>query len=373
MSTPRGSPHRRRWALAATVTLVIPLLELISAAIVGRRDNWWRFGYFAVATPVLMFALTLHHRWLERQGRLRIVRTIGFSLAISAVVGAGTALTYVLGFRPLGFAMVDRAAPAAILVVGGLIGIGMCGIWTIGFLYPFTAHTASVRTLELEALALEGEKLKLEASQLRTAAELSRIRSQLEPHFLLNTLNSIAGLVTQRPRDARRLIGCLGDLLRDALTDGDQLQTLDVEVAWLERYAEIMQSRHAGFLSFRWHIGEQTRSALVPRLVLQPLLENAVQHGALRRADGGEVTLRTSMARASNGAFEVVCVVEDNGPGFPDTPARAGALGIRSVRRRLALELEGATLDLNSSADGTRAIVRLPLLIRPGLTPSVAS
>lgn len=365
--------NRRRWALAATVTLTIPLLELISAGIVGRRDNWWRFGYFALATPLLMFVLTLHHQWLERQGQLRIVRTIGFSLAISTVVGGGTALTYILGFRPLGFAIVDRAVPAAIMLVGGLIGIGMCGIWTIGFLYPFTAHTARLRTLALEALALEGEKLKLEASQLRTAAELTRIRSQLEPHFLLNTLNSIAGLVTQRPRDARRLLGCLGDLLRDALTDGDQLQTIDVEVAWLERYAEILESRHAGFLSFRWYIDEQTRSALVPRLVLQPLLENAVNHGALRRSDGGEVTLRTSIARATSGALEVVCVVEDNGPGIPDRPMRTGALGVRSVRRRLELEFESATLDLNFSSSGTRATVRLPLLRERNGASSVAS
>jgi signal transduction histidine kinase len=371
--TAPNSNHRRRWALTVAVTLLIPLLELISAAIVGRRDNWWRFGYFALETPLLMFVLTLHHQWLERQGRLRILRTVGSSVVISTAVGAGTALTYILGLRPLGFPVVDDASPTSIMVVGGVIGIVMCGIWTIGFLYPFTEHTAGLRTLELEAHKLESEKLKLEASQLRAAAELARIRSQLEPHFLLNTLNSIAGLVTQRPRDARRLLGCLGDLLRDVLTDGHQLQTLDLEVTWLERYAEILESRHAGFLAFRWHIDEQTRSALVPRLVLQPLLENAVNHGALRRPDGGEVSLRTSVAQSSSGSFEVVCVVEDNGPGIPDKPLRTGALGLRSVRRRLELEFEGATLDLDSSSGGTRAIVRLPLLLERSHAPSVVS
>lgn len=366
-----GSSNRRRWALAATVTLLIPLLELISAAIVGRRDNWWRFGYFALETPLLMVVLTLHHQWLERGGRLGVVRTIGFSLAISTVVGAGSALTYVLAIRPIGFPFIDGADPTSILAVGGLIGVVMCGVWTLGFLYPFTEHTASLRRLELEALELEREKLKLEASQLRTAAELSRIRAQLEPHFLLNTLNSIAGLVTQRPRDARRLLGCLGDLLRDASSDGDQLQTLDLEVTWLERYAEILESRHAGFLTFRWHIDEQTRRALVPRLVLQPLLENAVNHGALRRPAGGEVTLRTSVAPSPGGALELVCVVEDNGPGIPGGPLRTGALGLRSVRRRL--ELDGASLDLESTSDGTRAIVRLPLSLERREALSVAS
>jgi sensor histidine kinase YesM len=260
-----------------------------------------------------------------------------------------------------------------ILGLGGVIGVVMCGIWTLGFLYPFTAHHAGLRTLELEAHKLESEKLKLEASQLRTAAELSRVRSQLEPHFLLNTLNSIAGLVTQRPREARRLLGCLGDLLRDALSDGDQLQTLDVEVTWLKRYAEILESRHAGFLSFSWHIDEQTRGALVPRLLLQPLLENAVNHGALCRPAGGEVTLRTSITSLNSSAYEVLCVVEDNGPGMPEKPLRAGAVGLRSVRRRLELESEGATLDIESTGNGTRAIIRLPLLLERSDAVSAAS
>jgi signal transduction histidine kinase len=367
------SNNRRRWALAGIVTLVIPLLELLPAALVGKKDNWWRLGYFLLETPLLMLVLTAHHQWLERRGQLRIARTIGFSVAISTVIGAVTALMYVLAVRPVGLLFVDNAPAVMVMGLGGLIGVVMCGIWTLGFLYPFTAHSAGLRTLELEAHKLEGEKLKLEASQLRTAAELSRVRSQLEPHFLLNTLNSIAGLVTQHPRDARRLLGCLGDLLRDALSDGDQLQTLDVEVTWLERYAEILESRHAGFLSFNWHIDDQTRSALLPRLLLQPLIENAVNHGALCRPDGGEVTLRTSIARSNSGAFHVVCVVEDNGPGIPERPLRTGALGLRSVRRRLELEFEGATLDMESTSRGTRAIVRLPLLLERNAALSVAS
>jgi signal transduction histidine kinase len=353
--------------------LVIPLLELLPAALVGKKDNWWRLGYFLLETPLLMLVLTAHHQWLEQRGQLRIARTIGFSVAISTVVGAGTALMYVLAVRPVGLQFVDNAPAAMVMGLGGLIGVVMCGIWTLGFLYPFTAHSAGLRTLELEAHKLEGEKLKLEAAQLRTAAELSRVRAQLEPHFLLNTLNSIAGLVTQRPRDARRLLGCLGDLLRDALSDGDQLQTLDVEVTWLKRYAEILESRHAGFLTFNWHIDDQTRSALVPRLLLQPLLENAVNHGALCRPEGGEVTLRTSVARSSSGACDVVCVVEDNGPGIPEKPLRTGALGLRSVRRRLELEFEGATLHMESTSGGTRAVVRLPLLLERNDALSVAS
>jgi sensor histidine kinase YesM len=126
-------------------------------------------------------------------------------------------------------------------------------------------------------------------------------------------------------------------------------------------------------LSFRWHIDEQTRSALIPRLLLQPLLENAVNHGALCRPEGGEVTLRTSIVNLNSGAYEVVCVVEDNGPGLSEQPLRPGAVGLRSVRRRLELESKDAILDVESSGGGTRAIVRLPLLLERNDALSAAS
>jgi len=376
VSAPRGSAecnNRRRWALAAAVTLVVPLLELIPPALLGK-DNWWRLGYFLFATPLLIVLLTAHHGWLDRRGGLSSLRLIGSSVAMSLVVGAVTAkLYFVVVVEPLGRPCFQQVNPALVLGLGALIGLGMCAIWALGFLYPFTAYNARLRSLEFEAHAIEAEKLQFEAAQLSCAAELSRLRSQLEPHFLLNTLNSIAGLVTQRPRDARRLLGCLGDLLRDAMSDGEQLQTLDLEVTWLKRYAEILESRHAGFLSFSWHIQDETRSALVPRLLLQPLLENAVNHGALCRPGGGEVTLRTSIACLDGGALEVVCIVEDNGPGVPDRPLRPGALGLRSVRRRLELEFAGATFDIESTDRGTRSVVRLPQLLERNAAGSAAS
>src|SRR6185369_11169926 len=169
-------------------------------------------------------------------------------------------------------------------------------------------------------------------------AELARLRSQLEPHFLLNTLNAIASLVTEDPKEARRLIACLGDLLRDSLRDADDLQPLEAEVAWLRRYAEILESRHKGTLVFIWEIENDAKRALVPRLLLQPLVENAVKHGALRRRDGGVVTVRASMDADPRGSEKVICTVEDNGPGLPDAEPRAGAFGLRSVRRRLQLK-----------------------------------
>jgi sensor histidine kinase YesM len=240
------------------------------------------------------------------------------------------------------------------------------GIWALAFVFPFAMEDARIR-------ALEADKLRLEAEKLRSSAELARLRQHLEPHFLLNTLNAIAGLVTEEPREARRLLACLGDLLRDALRDGDEMQTLDEQVAWLQRYAAILEARHPKDLVFRWEIDGETRDALVPRMLLQPLVENAVKHGALRRRGGGEVVLRTTM---SNGAGDatVVCTIEDNGPGVHERESRPGAIGLRAVQQRLDLNYEGrAKLRLESGEGGTRSIVELPrLTTRPGAQAQAA-
>jgi len=90
--------------------------------------------------------------------------------------------------------------------------LGHFGLWTLAFALPVALEDARVR-------ALEADKLRLEADRLRAAAELAGLRAHLEPHFLLNTLNAIAGLITENAKEARQLLVCLGDLLRDALHD----------------------------------------------------------------------------------------------------------------------------------------------------------
>src|SRR5262249_35560820 len=100
---------------------------------------------------------------------------------------------------------------------------------------------------------------------------------------------------------------------------------------------------------------DETRGVRLPRLLLQPLVENAVKHGALRRHEGGEIAVRTALTAAHT----VTCVVEDNGPG-PAAP-RDGAIGLALVTRRLAVELDGkAAFRLERAGDRTRSIVELP-------------
>jgi LytS/YehU family sensor histidine kinase len=223
------------------------------------------------------------------------------------------------------------------------------GLWSLAFVFPYAVDSARVRALE--------------AQQHRSEVELARLRVHLEPHFLLNTLNAIAGLVTEEPREARRLIVCLGDLLRDAVHDAhaaSDTETVEKQVGWLRRYAQILEARHNGALRFQWDIAPSSASSAVPRLLLQPLVENAVKHGALRREDGqGEVIVRTSTTPQGT----LLCVVEDNGPGMPEADVRTGAFGLQAVRRRLELESPSASLRFESSGEGTRSIVEIPATV----------
>jgi sensor histidine kinase YesM len=329
-----------------------------------REEVMYRTAFSTLGLPVLMLPLALAFRWTVRR-RFTSAQTLLTSLAVASVMGALFSVTCWSAVKDNARVLARLPYPVTypVVILGGvLFGIVLCGEWALAFVYPFLAEDARLR-------ALEAEKLKIEAEKLRSSAELARLRTQLEPHFLLNTLNAIAGLVADEPREARRLIGCLGDLLRDVLRDADELQTLGAEIAWLRRYAEILESRHAGSLTFQWEIAADAERALVPRLLFQPLVENAVKHGALRRGAGGEVRVRATIVDGAR----VLCTVEDNGPGMGASPPRAGAFGLHAVRRRVELKCAGGHLQVESSPEGTRCVVNLPLVVERRAEPEVTT
>jgi signal transduction histidine kinase len=332
-------------------------------AIVSGRDGSRIFGmvvFCALEMPALMAALSIAFEWGMRR-RWGSTRMLLMSVSVAAAIGVLFGLV---------FCFIGKAFPAVsgswhhpltygrASMLGLVFALFHCGLWALAFVYPYAADDARDRALEAE--------------RLRTAAELTRLRSQLEPHFILNTLNAIAGLITQEPRKARRLLACLGDLLRDVLSEAEEMQTLDEEIAWLRRYAEILESRHDGHLAFQWDIDEGARNILIPRLLLQPLVENAVKHGALQRSRDGKVVVRAFFVKTDGGRpARLSCVVEDNGPGMTASPPRSGAIGLKSVRRRLELKYTEAELHCTSSPEGTRWSVELPPTVRTQNTPRV--
>jgi signal transduction histidine kinase len=342
---PKADPRRRR-ILGVLVMAGIAVLQLASE-FVGARDRVRLLSKSAallIGLPVLVIAANAVYRWAARN-RSGLVAPLSLASVVAGIffavlLRATRAVTLSVASLSQGDEPFGRGD---VLRVGFTMGLTYFALWALAFVLPVVVEDARVRALE--------------ADTLRTQSQLAQLRSHLEPHFLLNTLNAIAGLVTEDPRQARRLLGNLGDLLRDSVGPSEEMQTLDQQVDWLRRYAQILETRHAGNLAFRWEIGDGTPGALLPRLLLQPLVENAVKHGALMRAGGGEVTLRTQLSGP-----RLVCTVEDNGPGIPDKPTRPGAFGLVSVRRRLALRYsEAATLRLESFAGGTRSVVELPL------------
>jgi len=225
-------------------------------------------------------------------------------------------------------------------VLGLIIGLAIGAVWLLCVVLPLALRDVRLRTVAAESV--------------RRRAELERLLSSLQPHFVLNTLGAIAGLVKSEPDEAKRLLVALGDLLRDSIEPGPEVRAFCEDVEWLHRYAEILEVRHQGALRFRWELAPGTMSLRLPRLLLQPLVENAVKHGALRRGDGGVVTVHSEMVDG-----RAVLRVEDNGPGL--SPDRREGLGLRLARERLLLACPRGELRLESLPEGTRATVVVPL------------
>lgn len=164
-------------------------------------------------------------------------------------------------------------------------------------------------------------------------ARLQALRAQVHPHFLFNTLNAISSLVYEDPPRAVRCVARLSDLLRTSLeATATHEVPLAQEIAGLQNYLDIMETRFAERLTVEMDVREETGPALVPSLILQPVVENAVLYGVVPRTSGGRIAVR-SLRRGEALHLEV----EDDGPGLPaDTPPENG-VGLSSVCARLHL------------------------------------
>jgi len=217
----------------------------------------------------------------------------------------------------------------------------------------------------------EARRLNDEAADLRAQlaeARLAALRSRLNPHFLFNTLNAVAALVERDPSGVRRMLARLGELLRFSLDESDE-QEIRVarEVELVRLYLEIMEVRFQGRLETQLMIEESTKHALVPTLLLQPLVENAFKHGVSMIDDTGVVTV--DVRRQGS---DLVLKVTDNGPG-PTSPNGEGE-GLANTRKRL-LELYGDhqefELRMATPSGGAVAFVRLPFHTTPMLAAVV--
>jgi signal transduction histidine kinase len=199
------------------------------------------------------------------------------------------------------------------------------------------------------------EQMRAELAQ----AELRALRAQIHPHFLFNTLNSIASLIGSQPRAAEDVTMRLADLFRYTLRASErEHSTLGQELAFLRDYLEIEQVRFGDRLKVEEDIEPGVEQALVPSLLLQPLVENAVRYAIGARAEGG--TLRIAARR--NGDRLTLEVIDD-GPGFDDgAPPSGTGWGLHAVRERLGAAGCVDALKIESTPGrGVRVTVTLPL------------
>lgn len=269
--------------------------------------------------------------------------------------------------------------PAAGLATG--VGITFLGGYLVAasweepaLLASFLLPSAGVSGLAMVAIALFARNVQAdmalrkaaESELARAQAELRALRAQINPHFLFNSINTIRYFVRTHPETARQLLLNLSEVFQQALRSGDVVSLRD-EIGYIEAYLALEQARLDERLQVNWSIqAEEALDSPVPTLILQPVVENAVQHGVAKKPEGGQI--RITVGRAGS---DLLLEVKDNGPGIP--PARlteifsaddSPSIGLRNVDGRLqALYGEDYRLTIESDVGrGTCVQIKIPIV-----------
>ncbi len=262
----------------------------------------------------------------------------------------GFIVGFALGTWAVGFSLVEvmRQHPQAVLISAAaalLFGL----IATIYFVGELRLETAEAE--------VRAEKLRrAEQETFASRAELRLLQSQIEPHFLFNTLSVIADLVESRPAAARTMLLDLVSLLRDSLVNTRQeLVSLDEELTLLRAYLAIMGERMGERLSFDVTADAEARRALLPPLLVQPLVENAIRHGLEPKIEGGTLRIASRCDRE-----RLIVEVIDNGLGVGNQAT--GGIGLANIRERLANHYgTDGTLSLIPNPEGHGLVARIEI------------
>ena len=225
------------------------------------------------------------------------------------------------------------------------IKIGLFACLWLGVIFSFDSY----------AHVQEQQRRVLMMQRSLSEARLSQLAAQLRPHFFFNVLNTISALMHLDVDRADRLLTRLGDLLRGSLEpSAQQLVSLGEEMRLLELYAQIMLERFADRATVQWQVGEDTLTAAVPALLLQPLLENAFKHGV----EPARVRVRVEVV-ARRETDRLVLIVRNTGSMLPEN-VREG-IGLRNCRERLHVIYGGAAaLSLSAKTGIVEASISLP-------------
>ena len=324
----------------------------------GMHHGWWQlfvtvagtWMFWAAATPVIFWMGQCYPLQWSRESAGRWLRHFAVYLAIGACSAA-----WVSGLEIWLNPWMPGTAPDPFL-----------NLWPRKFYGQMLSVLLLYGTILLVRWLLESRERmaqqEMKAARLGeqlTRAQLSALRQQVEPHFLFNTLNTVAGLVREERNDAAAdMIAGLSELLRHALKTSDpQEVVLGEELEILEKYLEIEKARFAERLRVTVDVAKELRGMRVPSLILQPIVENAVKHGIAQSVRGGTITIH---AERRNGSLRLS--VYNDGPGFPGGWEKRGGIGLDNVRERLAsLYGSGGDLRVENATGGARVVVTLPV------------
>ena len=319
-----------------------------SRAFTQEAVYWLSCG--VLAWPILRMCRHLHHAeygWAP----YALTLTLGAFVAAALQPVVGTVIVELLatlnlcvygcgpGPASLPRFFVEQAVRAA--------GINLAIYASFVLAWHAATYYREARDRQLKALELES---------LVHQAQLQALRSQLNPHFLFNALHSLAELVHENPKLAEKLIVRLGELLRQVLQSSTlQEVSLSDELDFIRGYLEIEQMRLGERLRVEWDVPPELLSARVPSLLLQPLVENAIQHGIAPTSKPGVLSIRARREDQS-----LLLEIRDTGPGMAQGAERLPGIGLSNTRARLQ-RLYGARQRLELQGDdGLLVVVRIP-------------
>jgi two-component system LytT family sensor kinase len=279
-----------------------------------------------------------------------------------------------------GLAMAVQAAVfcGVVWVTGRVSGMALLAARSplLGFGYQFETNAPPMLLLSLAYalvrrvdVARQEQRIAEALAASLSEARLHALSVELQPHFLFNTMNAIAGLVRDNPDSAETMLVQLSDLLRLTLESGPASETsLATELQRLELYLSIQQMRFGSRLTVNREVDSSTLEAKVPALLLQPIVENALTHGLGGQRGPGHVDIG-----CHHDGDRLVLTVQDNGVGMPTGRPARERIGLGNTRRRLStLFADDYQLEFSSPHDGgTLVTVNMPFrLIAAGRTPS---
>jgi two-component system LytT family sensor kinase len=367
MGTPRKLSESPRWFWIAALWSGIGLFDATQTIFVMRAEGmhhfWLRLFFtllfswlpWALATPLV---LRLVRKYPAAQWR-RLSTWLAHLGACAAigVVYAGWIAVWEERLNP--WALSPGPVPFAQLWLRKFNN----GLLSYLILYGIILLVGSMLDSRERLARQQAETAHL--NEQLSQAQLNALRRQIEPHFLFNTLNAIAGLVREKRNDAAvDMIAGLSDFLRRVVEEsGRQQVPLSEELDFAQKYLDVQKVRFAERLQVSVDVPRELFPAQVPSLILQPMVENAVKHGIAKRVQGGAIRIAASH---SNG--RLMLRVYNDGPGLPAGWEKAHTgVGISNVRTRLQ-NLYGDEFELsmrNQEPGGVEVSVSVPCLFAP--------